>query len=119
MHFSLRKVGLKWQEEYLGFFCAERRDCICTVMIFILRCFHCKRHGGLLQQSQLGDFIAKYNPNVLLSFDYFCEDIIEKKQKYSLNHPLILVWEGMGDSTSFSQSLKGLEKYGNRTQGNN
>tara|TARA_B100000676_G_C18088689_1_gene857435 strand:+ start:285 stop:1355 length:1071 start_codon:yes stop_codon:yes gene_type:complete len=61
------------------------------------------------------DFIAKYNPNVLLSFDYFGEDIIEKKQKYSLNHPLILVWEGMGVTAHHLLSLsKVLEKYGNR-----
>lgn len=60
-------------------------------------------------------FISKYNSNVFLSFDYFGEDIIEKKKNFSRNDPLILVWEGMGVTASHLLSIsKVLEKYGDR-----
>ena len=42
------------------------------------------------------EYISKFNPNVHISFDFFEEDIAIRKSKYINNHPLIMVWEGMG-----------------------
>ena len=42
------------------------------------------------------DYISQFNPRVHISFDYFMDDITMRKSTYRKNHPLILVWEGMG-----------------------
>mgnify|MGYP001160795372 CR=1 FL=1 len=63
------------------------------------------------------EFISKYNENVFLSFDYFGEDISSKKNKFSLNDPVILVWEGMGVTAKHLLSIsKILEEYGDRVK---
>ena len=59
------------------------------------------------------DFITNYNPNVFLSFDYFGEDILVKKNNFKPNNPVTLVWEGMGVTAKNLLSISSiLEKYG-------
>tara|TARA_B100001142_G_scaffold330044_1_gene395837 strand:- start:14031 stop:15107 length:1077 start_codon:yes stop_codon:yes gene_type:complete len=42
------------------------------------------------------EYISKFNSNVHIPFDFFEEDITIKKSEYTNDHPLVLVWEGMG-----------------------
>ena len=63
------------------------------------------------------EFISKYNENVFLSFDYFGEDISCKKNNFSPNDPVILVWEGMGVTAKHLLSIsKILEEYGDKVK---
>ena len=42
------------------------------------------------------EYISQFNSNVYIPFDFFEEEITIKKTEYTNNHPLVLVWEGMG-----------------------
>lgn len=57
-------------------------------------------------------YISQFNSNVYIPFDFFEEEITIKKTEYSKNHPLVLVWEGMGVTAKHLLTIKPvLEKF--------
>jgi len=52
------------------------------------------------------DVISRFNPNVLLSFDYFADELGPPKQDYLRNGKLKIVWEGQSTTLPNLQVLR-------------